>query len=157
MNKRKFNISSILIPFIFSFFLSSCGLFSSDGELICDDLVMTDATGLIIGEKGNPSDQWEINSPIENELGQNLGVSVAYPNPVVNSGSTTLSFTLPNEMSVKVQMEDPSGGKDIITEGRYSDGSHLIDIELRSDGCFRFDFFFNDSSSSNAFGLVLSE
>lgn len=141
------------------FFLSSCGLFSSDDVLKCNDLVLTDEGGFIVEINGDPSDQWTIKNPTNDESDQNIDVFPAFPNPVSINGSTTLIFTVHNNMRVKIQKEDPSGKKDIIFNRMITAGRHSIhtNFENSEEGCFRFDFFFDDSASSNAFGLVLVE
>ena len=159
MNEILNTVINLLIGILFILFFSSCDLFR-DSEKACDNLVMTDETGLEIGKKGDPSDQWTIKYLEQgSSFLQNVIINPVYPNPIKSEGYTNLTYIIPNNMRVKIEMVMPNGEIiPIIGEVRLEEGTHNVRIEFGSEnGCVRFNYFFNGSSTPNAYGLLLVE
>lgn len=158
MNEISNTALNLLIGILFILFFSSCDLFR-DKEKACDNLVMTDETGLEIGKKGDPSDQWTIKylEPSSSFL-QDVIINPAYPNPIKSEGYTNLTFSIPNNMRVKIEMLMHGEIIPIIGEVSLMEGTHSIVFQFGAEkGCMRFNYYFNGSSSPNAYGLLLVE
>jgi len=141
--------------------ITSCGIFGSDSQFNCNDLVLTDYVGLELGKEGEPSEQWKImnlNSKDNEPDSVDLSVSSAYPNPVNRNKYSTIRFSIHKEMNVNIQLTHAKKdfNRNILNE-RLSVGHHTRNIKFEPDGCYRVDFHFDGSKKSNAYGLVLVE
>lgn len=150
--------SFIVIAFLAPFFIFSCSLFGSNGDTFsCQNLVVMDETGSLVEYQGDPSDQWKV-SGIQPEYANLLKVNAAYPNPTTSR--INIQYEIPDDMQVRVRVKGSNGDYDqIIVDNTQQKGSYttIANLSESSSKCFRADFYFAGSESSNAYGLIKKE
>jgi len=155
--------------FMLTITLSSCSLFSSKDSFSCSDLVVTDETGLVLEMLGDPSDQWRImNSDIEpvtyelegREYTSELQVDSAYPNPVRNKNNSRFSYVVPKTLRVFITISHASSRYNkTLVDNILPEGRHEVQISFQDlpNGCYKVEYFFDESDKVNAFGLIKVE